>query len=375
MAENNISGNGNWYYTDGQWVSDKGEKLTLTDAFASGNPPAGYIPSNVSNNNSFASGPSFNGSANNPFAGGNPFMIGGGGNVSTTSEDGKYTYNYTRTADPRSLVPDDNSPFAKLIGVLGFGSNSSNTNSGSNPFAGGSQGNNSRPANLPSGSTPTASTDLPKAPQGLSVPYNSDNWISDLKDLESSKTGASTDGNTGSGNGNWFYGKNNTADGNGNWLFSNDNTANGNGNWFYGKNNTADGNGNWYFGIGNTTNGNGNWQTGDNNTINGNGNRPSGSGNDVLGNGNRPSGSDNKILGNAIETSDDGKAYIGNQDWNFDILNDLQSLQIGGAGIGSDVKNLLSHPDMISNTMSKEGYSNSPFLANSNYQFDFSAGI
>lgn len=371
MTENNISGNGNWYYTDGQWISDRGEDLSLTNAFASGNPPAGYIPSNVSNNSNLGGGLS-GGSGNNPFAGGNPFMVGGGGNVSTTSEDGNYAYNYTRTADPRSLVPDDNSPFAKLIGVLDFGGNSSN--SGSNPLASGSQANN-LPANLPVASTPNASTNLPEAPQGLSVPYNTDNWILDLKDLESSNTDASTNNNTGSGNGNWFYGSNNTADGNGNWYFSGDNTTNGNGNWFYGSNNTANGNGNWYFGIGNTANGNGNWQTGNDNIINGNGNRPGGSGNNVLGNGNRPSGSDNKILGNGIAASADSKSYIGNQDWNFNILNDLQSLQVGVGGVGSDVRNLLSNPDLISNTVSKEGYANSPFLANSNYEFNFSTEI
>ncbi|ARV60231.1 hypothetical protein BZZ01_17765 [Nostocales cyanobacterium HT-58-2] len=444
MSNNSIQGNGNWYYTNGQWESDEGADLSVADAFASGNPPAGYIPDNISSatgnplagsSSSSSSGTDFGGSipfagsgnssSDNPFAGGNPFMIGGGGNVSTTSADGQYTYNYTRTADARSLVPDDNSPFAKLLGVLGVGSDSS-SNSGSNPFAGGSNpfsggstptgdtnpqlgGNNPYfagngsgnsalgssdkfPGNLPIANTAPSSTSdsiLPEAPEGLSVPYNSNNWISDLKDLQSGEPGASTSGNTGSGNGNWFYASNNTANGNGNWYFSDGNTTDGNGNWFYASNNTANGNGNWYFGSGNTTDGNGNWSSGGNNTINGNGNRPSGSGNTINGNGNKPSGSGNNILGNAntsntsgnnilgnhVETSGDGKAYIGNDDWSFDILNELKSLQSGVSGVGSDVNNFLSNPDLISTTTSKEGFSNSPFLTNSNYQFDFSSGL
>ncbi|MBE9053021.1 hypothetical protein IQ243_21880 [Nostocales cyanobacterium LEGE 11386] len=398
MSENSIQGNGNWYYTDGQWISDEGADLGVADAFASGNPPAGYIPDSVSFGESSTGNPFAGGgesSTGNPFAGGNPFMVGGGGNVSTTSEDGLYNYNYTRTEDERSLVPDDNNPFAKLIDVLGidsnslemgsnpFASTSDNTDMSSNPFAGG----NNLPENLPIGSTPPDSTNetvLPEAPEGLSVPYNSDNWISDLKDLESGEPGASTGGNTGNGNGNWFYGSGNTANGNGNWYFDSDNTSSGNGNWYFGSDNTSNGNGNWYFGSNNTSDGNGNWQIGDDNTINGNGNQPSGTDNTINGNGNQPSGNGNNILGNAntsnisdgsflgnnIEASDDGKAYIGNEDWSFDILDQLTSLGSGVSGVGSDVKSFLSHPDMISTTTSKEGFSDSSFFINSDYQFD-----
>lgn len=223
MSENSIQGNGNWYYTDGKWVSDEGADLSVADAFASGNPPAGYIPDNAGGSASGGSG----GSSGNPFAGGSNPFIGGGGNVSTTSEDGQYTFNYTRTADDRSLVPDDNNPFSQLLGVLGADSDS--LASGSNPFAGGSAGGSSPfsgdstssrdgnpqlggnnpfaaggsgnsasgdsggnlPANLPIRNAPPSSTGdsvLPEAPGGLAVPYNSDNWISDLKDLESGET-------------------------------------------------------------------------------------------------------------------------------------------------------------------------------------------
>ncbi|MBE9197636.1 MULTISPECIES: hypothetical protein [unclassified Nodularia (in: cyanobacteria)] len=459
MAENSIEGNGNWYYTDGQWISDEGADLSVADAFASGNPPDGYIPDNISDATSFGDssggnpfGDGGDSSGGSPFAGGNPFMSGDGGNVSTTSEDGQYSYNYTRTEDERSLAPDDNNPFGQLIDILSLDSNSSD--SGSNSFDGGNDlagnlpigstpasstnenvlpeapegisvpynsdnltvemndlesgelgisnsdntgngngnsfgGGNDLAGNLPIGSTPASSTNgnvLPEAPEGISVPYNSDNWISDLKDLESGETGASTEGNTGNGNGNWFYGSNNTADGNGNWYFGSGNTTDGNGNWQLGDNNTADGNGNWEFGSGNTSDGNGNWQLGDNNTVNGNANIPSGDGNNINGNSNILSGNSSNVLGNtntsninngsllgnSIEATDDGKAYIGNEDWSFDILDELTSLGSGVSGVGSDVNSLLSHPDIVSTTTSKEGFTDSPFLANSDYQFEFS---
>lgn len=367
MAENSIQGNGNWYYTDGQWISDEGADLSVVDAFTRGNPSDGGGDS----------------SGGNPFAGGNPFMSGDGGNVSTTSEDGKYSYNYTRTEDERSLAPDDHNPFGQLIDMISLDGNSSD--SGSNSFSAG----NDFAGNLPIGSTPASSTNenvLPEAPEGLSVPYNSDNWISDLKDLESGETGASTESNTGNGNGNWFFGSNNTADGNGNWYFGSGNTTDGNGNWEFGSGNTSDGNGNWEFGSGNTNDGNGNWQLGDHNTVNGNANIPSGDGNSINGNSNILSGNSSNVLGNtntsninngsllgnSIEATDDGKAYIGNEDWSFDILDELTSLESGVSGIGSDVNSLLSHPDIVSTTTSKEGYTDSPFLANSDYQFEFS---
>ncbi|HYW19676.1 MAG TPA: hypothetical protein VE956_10250 [Nodularia sp. (in: cyanobacteria)] len=411
MSENSIQGNGNWYYTDGQWISDEGADLSVADAFASGNPPDGYIPDNISGGtslgessggnpfaaggdssggNPFAAGgdssggnpfvgggdtsgasPSAGGSESsggNPFAGGNPFMGGDGGNVSTTSEDGQYTYNYTRTEDERSLAPDDNNPFGQLVEILGVDTNSSD--SGSNVFGGG----NNPPENLSNGSTAPSSTNenlLPEAPEGLSVPYNSDNWISDLKDLESGEPGASTEANTGNGNGNWFYGSNNTADGNGNWYFGNNNATDGNGNWEFGTGNTTDGNGNWQFGDNNVANGNGNIPSGDGNTINGNSNILTGNSSNVLGNNNTSSISNGSLVGNSIEASDDGKVYIGNEDWSFDILDELKSLGSGVSAVGSDVKSLLSDPDLVSTTISKEGFTDSPFLANPDYQFNF----
>jgi hypothetical protein len=472
MSENSIQGNGNWYLTDGQWISDEGADLSVADAFATGNPPEGYLPDNIpsaignpaagdnagsgsgipfansddsSGDNLFPGGGAGFGEGN-PFADGgvgsgegNPlaaFFMGGGGNVSTTSEDGQYSFNYTRTSDERSLMPDDNNPFSQLLGVIGVdsGSLASGTNpfaagsandgtssdDGSNPFLSGALGsdgnspvsngnnpfvtgggnssfggnipggNNPFGGSIPGGGNPPSSEDnaLPEAPEGLSVPYASEDWISDLKDLESGEPGASSTGNTGSGNGNWFYGSNNTANGNGNWNLSDGNTSDGNGNWNLGTNNTVNGNGNWNFGTGNTSDGNGNWQLGDNNTISGNGNQPTGTDNTVNGNGNRPSGSANNILGNAntsdssnssllgnrIQATGDG-TYIGNEDWSFDILDELMSTGVGVSGIGSDVRSLVNHPDLISNATSKEGYSNSTFLANDNYQFDSSSGM
>ncbi|MDB9376069.1 hypothetical protein [Nodularia sphaerocarpa] len=379
MTENSIQGNGNWYYTDGQWISDEGADLSGGNPFAGGGDSSGGNP--------FAGGG--DGSGGNPFAGGgdssggNPFTAGDGGNVSTTSDDGQYTHNYTRTEDERSVAPDGNNPFSQLIDILSVDTNSSDSNS--NVFG----GENNPPENLSSGSTAPSSTNenfLPEAPEGLSVPYNSDNWISDLKDLESGEAGASTGANTGNGNGNWFYGSNNTADGNGNWYFGSGNTTDGNGNWEFGNDNTANGNGNWEFGSRNTSDGNGNWQLGDDNTVNGNANTPSGDRNSINGNSNILSGNSNNVLGNtntgninnggllgnSIEATDDGKAYIGNEDWSFDILDELTSLEMGVSGVGSDVKRLLSHPDLVSTTTSKEGYTDSAFLTNSDYQFEFS---
>ncbi|TVP63213.1 MAG: hypothetical protein EA343_08755 [Nodularia sp. (in: Bacteria)] len=388
MAENNIQGNGNWYYTDGQWISDEGADLSVADAFASGNPPDGYIPDTIpddtgsgdtSGGNLFGGGDSSGGS---PFGGGD-----GSGGSPFGGGDGSV---------------DSNNPFGQLLDIISLDSDSSD--SGSNVFGGG----NNPPENLPIGSTPASSTSeiantgngngngfgggndlagnpgnesfLPDAPEGLSVPYNSDDWISDLKDLESGEPDASVEGNTGNGNGNWFYGSNNTADGNGNWYFGNNNTTDGNGNWSFGEQNTTDGNGNWEFGSNNSSDGNGNWQLGDHNSTNGNGNISSGDhnttngnsnivsgdGNNILGNANTSNINDGGLLGNNIQTSDDGRAYIGNEDWSFDILDELTSLGSGTSGIGDDVRSLLNHPDLISSSTSKEGYSNS------NYVFDFS---
>lgn len=357
MSENSIQGNSNWYLTDGEWVSDQGADLSVVDDFASGNPPEAYLPDHVA-------------------SGGNPFMGGDGGNVSTTSEDGNYTHNYTRTADERSLAPDDNNPFGQLMEVMNIEGNS--LDSGGNPFASGnnlsgdmlssSTSNNTSNGNSFSGSSETNGNPLPEAPEGLTVPYSSEDWISDLKNLESGEPGATTTNNTGNGNGNWFYGSDNTANGNGNWYFSTGNTGDGNGNWYFGISNTSNGNGNWYFGISNTSDGNGNWQLGNNNTVNGNGNIPSGYNNNILGNSNVANVNDSSLLGNSIEATEDGKTYIGNEDWSFDILSELTSLGSGVSGVGDDVTNLLNHPDLISTTMSKEGFTNSSFLANDNYQ-------
>jgi hypothetical protein len=84
MTENNIQGNGNWYYTDGQWISDEGADLSVADAFASGNPPDGYIPdtitSGISSGDSSGENPlagaEGDSSGENPLAGGNPFTGG-----------------------------------------------------------------------------------------------------------------------------------------------------------------------------------------------------------------------------------------------------------------------------------------------------------
>ncbi|WP_141105948.1 hypothetical protein [Nodularia sp. NIES-3585] len=58
--------------------------------------------------------------------------------------------------------------------------------------------------------------------------------------------------------------------------------------------------------------------------------------------------------------------------WSFDILDELTSLGSVVSGVGSDVNSLLSHPDLVSTTTSKEGFTDSPFLANADYQYDVS---
>ncbi|NMG20149.1 hypothetical protein [Brasilonema bromeliae] len=365
-TSNNLTGNGNFSFTDGAWQSTDGSTL---NSAASG----GFGAGGAGGAGGAASG-GFGGAADgsNTFA---SFI--GGGNSSTTSADGQYTYNYERPLDERALT-DTNNPFNQLIGVVGgdtsalgssnpfaggsaSGGNSASGSSnpfaggsasggnsasgGSNPFAGGSasggdsaSGANNAvaggnlPGNLPFGSTPPSNQSGSNLPatgnNGLPVPYNSDNWISDIQKLD----GANATGNTGQGNGNWNYG----------------------------SNNTSDGNGNWNFGSGNTTNGNGNWNLGNNNDILGNANTQTGSNNDILGSGNTASVSNSNLLGNRIEASGDGNTLIGNEGWNFSVSGGLISLGSSrpSQAIGTDVSNLLSSPDLVTSAISNPGYNN-----------------
>ncbi|MEH2082095.1 MAG: hypothetical protein V7K89_19610 [Nostoc sp.] len=362
-TSNNSIGNGNFSFSDGKWQSTDGSSLD--------------------------SGSGFGGAASgsNPFA---SFI--GGGNSSTTSEDGKYKYNYERPLDERALT-DTNNPFNQLIGVLGgditalgdgsnpfaggdaSGSNASGSSSNpladasgggasggaSNPFAGGgaSGGASNLPGNLPFGSTPPSKesgTNLPETGNGQPVPYKSDNWISDIQKLD----GADAIGNSGQGNGNWLYGSNNTTDGNGNWNFGSGNTTNGNGNWNYGDGSKTEGNGNWGFGNESTTNGNGNWNLGNNNDILGNANTLPGSKNDILGSGNTANVTNSNLLGNRIEASGDDKTLVGNEGWNFPVSGELISLGSTkpSQDIGTDVSSLLSSSDLVTSAMSNPGYNN-----------------
>ncbi|WP_445631960.1 hypothetical protein [Nostoc sp. DSM 114167] len=349
-TSNSSTGNGNFSFSDGKWQSTDGSSLD--------------------------SGSSFGGAASgsNPFA---SFI--GGGNSSTTSEDGKYKYNYERPLDERALT-DTNNPFNQLIGVVGgdisalgggsnpfAGASSGNASGGgSNPFAGGgaSSGNASGssanlPGNLPFGSTPPSKesgSNLPETGNGQPVPYKSDNWISDIQKLD----GADATDNSGQGNGNWLYGSNNTTDGNGNWNFGSGNTTNGNGNWNYGDGGKTEGNGNWGFGNENTTNGNGNWNLGNNNDILGNANTLPGSKNDILGSGNTANVTNSNLLGNRIEASGDDKTLIGNEGWNFSVSGELISLGSTkpSQNIGTDVSSLLSSSDLVTSAISNPGYNN-----------------
>ncbi|MBC6432323.1 hypothetical protein FM036_16775, partial [Nostoc sp. HG1] len=123
-TSNNLSGNGNFSFSDGKWQSTDGSSLdgsggsdsTASGGFggaASGSGGSGGFGGAASGSGGFAS-----------------FI--GGGNSSTTSEDGKYKYNYERPLDERALT-DTNNPFNQLIGVLG-GDVSALGGSG-NPFA------------------------------------------------------------------------------------------------------------------------------------------------------------------------------------------------------------------------------------------------
>ena len=380
-TSNNLTGNNNFSFSDGKWQSTDGSTL---DAGASGGFGAGST-GGAGGFDTAASG-----------AGGFASFI-GGGNSSTISADGKYAYNYERPLDERALT-DTNNPFNQLVGVLGgdisalgdsnpFAGGSAtggdSASGGSNPFAGGSAtGGNSAsgssnpfaggsatggdsavagnlPGNLPFGNTPPSlesGSNLPETGNGFPVPYNSNNWISDLQNLD----GTNATGNSGQGNGNWLYGSNNTTDGNGNWNFGSGNTTNGNGNWNYGDGGKTDGNGNWGFGSDNTTNGNGNWNLGNNNDIVGNANRQTGSNNDILGSGNTANVSNSNLLGNRIEASGDGNTLIGNEGWNFSVSGELISLgsSTPSQAIGTDISGLLNSADLVTSAMSNPGYNN-----------------
>ncbi|MEH2184339.1 hypothetical protein [Nostoc sp.] len=333
-TSNNLTGNGNFSFSDGKWQSTDGSSLNSGSSFGGA----------ASGSNTFAS-----------------FI--GGGNSSTTSEDGKYKYNYERPLDKRALT-DTNNPFNQLIGIVG--GDISALGSGSNPFGGAnasggnpSGGGSNLPGNLPFGSTPPSKesgSNLPETGNGQPVPYKSDNWISDIQKLD----GANAIGNNGQGNGNWLYGSNNTTDGNGNWNFGSGNTTNGNGNWNYGDGGKTEGNGNWGFGNDSTTNGNGNWNLGNNNDILGNANTLPGSKNDILGSGNTANVTNSNLLGNRIEASGDDKTLIGNEGWNFSVNSELISLGSTKPSqhIGTDVSSLLSSSDFITSAMSNPGYNN-----------------
>ena len=393
----NLSGNGNFNFSNGKWQSTDGSTLDGSGAGgASGGFGAGGSTGGASGGFSAdgSTGGASGGFGAGSAGGSNPFAsFSGGGNSSTTSNDGQYAYNYERPLDERALT-DTNNPFNQLFGVLGgdtsaLGSggnpfaggsasggdsagSANNAAVGSNPFAGGSasggdnagSANNAAlsanlPGNLPFGSTPPSNesgSNLPETGNGLPVPYNSNNWTSDLQKLD----GANATNNSGQGNGNWNYGSNNTTDGNGNWNFASGNTTNGNGNWNYGDGGKTDGNGNWGFGSGNTTNGNGNWNLGDNNDITGNANRPSGSNDELLGNGNTANVSNSNLLGNRIEASGDGQTLIGNEGWNFSVSGGLTSLgsSTPSQAIGTDVSTLINSPDLVKSAMSNPGYNN-----------------
>ncbi|BAZ08713.1 hypothetical protein NIES4071_05180 [Calothrix sp. NIES-4071] len=357
-TSNNLTGNGNFSFTNGLWQSTDGSTLdsTLINRFGSSSDVSSPSNGAADDSNTFAS-----------------FI--GGGNSSTTSADGQYAYNYSRPLDERALT-DTNNPFNQLIGVIG---GDTSALGGGNPFASGSSdsGNSAfsanngialdnLPGNLPFGSTPPSNesgSNLPETGNGLAVPYNSDNWISDVQNLD----GANATNNSGQGNGNWNYGSNNTIDGNGNWNFGSGNATNGNGNWNYGNRATTAGNGNWGFGNDDTTNGNGNWNLGNSNNILGNANTQTGSNNNILGSGNNNSVNTSNLLGNRIEASGDNNTLIGNEGWNFSVNGTLMSLgsNTPSQAIGTDVSSLLSSPNLVTSAMSNPGYNNP--------NYDFSA--
>jgi len=370
--DNNITGNGNWEFRDGQWQSSDGRPIGDQPSFSGGSLPSG-------DDNASGGG--------NPFAGSGASGFGGGifGDPLAPAEG--YEYDFDSSGLPMRTPFD---PLFELPGIDGFedlfgsdgsgnpfaggdasGSSDSTDSSssgnvpgnlpfsgGNNPFAAGGipSGDGSSasdgsdiPDNLPFGNTPPSletGSDLPETgTNGLPVPYGSDDWISDIQNLD----GANATGNT----------------------------ANGNGNWQLGSDNTTSGNGNWNFGSDNTTDGNGNWQLGNDNDILGNANRPTGDGNDILGSGNTSDVSGSSFVGNRIEGSSDDQTFVGNEGWAFpvggDTISNLTSLgsstpsQAIGFDISSSVGGLLSSPDLTASATANPGYDNP------NYTFDFGA--
>ena len=391
-SSNNLTGSGNWNFTDGQWQSSEGATLTDTaNSFASGGGAGG-------GDNASGGASAFGAGGGNPLA--------GGGNTSNSNGES----NYTRPADEGGLA-DGNNPFNQLLGVLGGGSSSS---SDGNPLAGGSnsasgggassEGSNSAsggnlPGNLPFGDNPPGAGDSPltngtvpldsnSSFDGKPVPNDNQNWISSLNAV-SSDTNAT--GNTGSGNGNWNLGSDNTTNGNGNWNFASGNSTSGNGNWNYTDGNSTSGNGNWGFGTGNSTGGNGNWNVGSDNSTVGNANTSTGSDSQILGSGNTSSADGSNITGNRIDSSQvsngAGNSIVGNEGWAFAVTgssntgadsllnggannttsdsnasttsNQIDFVSQGvGAAINTNVGNLLNSPDLIAAATSNSTYTN-----------------
>ncbi|WP_250121315.1 hypothetical protein [Chroococcidiopsis sp. CCMEE 29] len=412
--DNNITGSGNWEFRDGQWQSSDGRPIGDQPSFGGGSLPSGDDNASAGEN-PFAGNSDTSGGGGNPFAGGSASGFGGGifGDPLAPAEG--YEYDFDSSGLPMRTPFD---PLFELPGIDGFEDLFGGDGSG-NPFAGGdasasdstdssgsgnvpgnlpfSGGNNpfaaggstpsgdgssasdgsDIPGNLPFGNTPPSletGSDLPETgTNGLPVPYGSDNWISDIQNLD----GANATGNTANGNGNWNFGSDNTTNGNGNWNFGSDNTTDGNGNWSYGSDSTTSGNGNWNFGSDNTIDGNGNWQLGNENDILGNANRPTGDRNDILGSGNTSDVSGSTFVGNRIEGSSDDQTFVGNEGWAFplggDTTSNLTSLgsstpsQAIGFDISSSVGGLLSSPDLTASATANPGYDNP------NYTFNFGA--
>lgn len=286
------------------------------------------------------------------------------GNSNWAFQDGQLQSSEGNTLDESSnLSGGSGNPFSG-------GDTESDNN---NPFAGGNAENNPQASNLPD-NLPFGDTlpSLPEVETDQPVPFNSDNFILDVNNLESD---SDSTGNTGSGNGNWNLGSNNTTDGNGNWNFSSDSQTSGNGNWNYADGNTSTGNGNWNFSTDNQTNGNGNWQLGESNTVLGNANMPEGSNNNILGSGNTADVSDSNLLGNRLEIDSDGSA-IGNEDWAFPLSSDSEPISLGssqpsqaiGFDINTGVSSLFGSGGATQETI--DTATNLPDYNNPNYTFE-----
>lgn len=267
-SDNESTGNGNWYFSEGKWY--------LSNA----NIPTGQgsIPM-VGDGNSFAADNSSDQNNESLAADSNPFASGSNSSAADNSSD----------EDSESLAADSN-PFA----------------SGNNPFA---DGGNLIPGGInpftslePSTDANSPFSDGNQTYNNLPLPFENDNWISDISNLADDHAAAT--GNETIGNGNWHFASDNKIVGNGNWTFGSDNATLGNGNWYYENDNATIGNGNWYFGNCNSTIGNGNWSYG--------------SGNAIIGNGNKVNGHDNIVIGNAVNNGDwltgDGNIIISSDD-------------------------------------------------------------